>query len=104
MMEYPDFANLAIIRHDPDMPPEPLTDDECRDMLRSTLHGPLPAIIMHRVFATLAEMPTLRQRAETAERRLAEAREIVAGMLLHYSDDGSPWRTRANAFLREDKP
>jgi len=42
---------------------EPLSDDEIRELLTSTLHGSLPRPTMLRVFATLAEVPSLRQAA-----------------------------------------
>ena len=38
----------------------PLTNAEIRELLRATLHGPLPVATMSRVFATLAEVELLR--------------------------------------------
>lgn len=44
----------------------PLTNREIRDMLGSTLHGPLPKETMSRVFASLAELTVLRDATEKA--------------------------------------
>ena len=38
----------------------PLSNDAIRELLSATLHGPLPAATMQRVFSTLAEVETLR--------------------------------------------
>ena len=44
----------------------PFTDEEIHELLRATLHGPLPAATMHRVFVTLAEVPGLRHASACA--------------------------------------
>lgn len=44
----------------------PLSDREIDDLLGATLHGPLPMDTMSRVFATLAELRTIRSRQRSA--------------------------------------
>ena len=51
----------------------PLSDDEIRDLLTTTLHGNLPRAMMHRMFATLADVSTLRAEVE----RLRATRRII---------------------------
>lgn len=42
-------------------PRMPLTNEEIRDLLGATLHGPLPSRTMSRMFATISEVPELRR-------------------------------------------
>lgn len=56
---------------------EPLTDDEIRELLSATLHGPLPTATMHRVFATLADVPRLRVVETKAKEALALVDRLV---------------------------
>ncbi len=39
--------------------PKPLTSDELDDLLKQTLHGPLPNSTQHRIFATLSSWQAL---------------------------------------------
>lgn len=54
-------------------PHAPLADDEIRDLLSATLHGPLPVATMSRVFATIAQVPEMR----AAVRELHRLREAI---------------------------
>lgn len=47
-----------------------LDDDEIRGLLGATLHGSLPAATMQRVFATLAEVPGMRDKIMRLEERV----------------------------------
>lgn len=47
-----------------------LSNEEIRELLGATLHGPLPTGTMSRVFATLSEVPGLRSTASRAKQDL----------------------------------
>lgn len=73
---------------------KPLTDDEINDLLTVTLHGPLPAPTMSRVFATLAEVPELRAAATVYTPPLGT---LTGELLLEQIDpaEREGWRDRA---------
>lgn len=62
---------------------KPLTDKEIHDLLSETMHGPPPHKTLMRIYATLAEVPTLR-----------------ASVNLHSSDPES----RARALRPDQEP
>lgn len=51
---------------------EVLTNEEIRELLTSTLHGPLPKATMQKIFTTLALVPGLRMAVERLEREQRE--------------------------------
>jgi hypothetical protein len=54
----------------------PLSDAEIKDLLGSTLHGPLPQATQSRVFATLSEVPDLRKAVKAATQPTRNTDEV----------------------------
>jgi len=73
----------------------PFTNDEIKDLLSATLHGPLPQKTVRRLMATVADVPGLRAQASGEQPRefliTAFRRVLIALQILQYLDDqGKP--------------